>query len=321
MYKGKERMKHSKISAIIVTMNRKKELIESIDSLIKSKCKISEIIVVDNGSEKPASVFLKKKFKNIKVIRSDKNLGAAAGRNMGIKPATGNYYFFMDDDAVVDKNAICEMLELLKTIKGAGIVQPKVYDKDKPELLQGVGHTINLLTGRAKAWGVMEEDYGQYDKDREIPMTGGICLIKRKVIDKIGMFDEDYFIPYEDSDLCMRATKAGFKVYCSGTAKAWHQGKKTTAVNPRLEWMGITTPERAYRIARNKMMFIRKHARITDLIIFLFVILPFYAMAHSAIIISSGRLDILTSYWTGLFSGLWYFITYRVKPASFYKYS
>ena len=309
-----------KISAIIVTMNRKEELIECIDSLVESKCNFFEIIVVDNGSIVPTSRFLKRKYPKLKIIRSEENVGAAAGRNIGIKNAKGNYYFFMDDDARIDKNAICEMLKLFKFKKSIGIVQPKVYDKDKPDILQGVGHTINLLTGRAKAWGVIEEDKGQYDLDREIPMTGGICLVKRKVIDDIGMFDEDYFIPYEDSDLCIRAIKAGYKVYCSGSAKSWHQGKKQTAVNPRLEWMGVTTPERAYRIARNKMMFLRKHAPHSKLMVFLIFILPLYAIAHSAIIVSSKRWDILSSYWKGLFAGLLYFTTYREKPTSFYMY-
>ena len=302
-----------RISAVIVTRNRKEELIECIDSLLKSQCKISEIIVVDNGSAEPVSRLLKGRFSRLKIVREEENVGAAAGRNIGIKNSSGSYYFFTDDDATIDKNTLCDILELFKTKKRVGIVQPKVYDKDKPDFLQGTGHTINLLTGRAKAWGVMEKDVGQYGEDREIPMTGGICLVKKEVIDKIGMFDEDYFIPYEDSDLCIRATKAGFKVYCSGNAKAWHQGKKITAVSPRLEWMGITTPERAYRVARNKMIFMRKHAPFLNLVFFLLVIVPMFAITHSTIIVSSARFDIFASYWQGLLSGLVYFLTYKEK--------
>ncbi|KKQ25813.1 MAG: hypothetical protein US39_C0004G0058 [Microgenomates group bacterium GW2011_GWC1_37_12b] len=306
-------MKKIIVSAVIVTMNRKDELIDCIDSLIKSKCIFSEIVVVDNGSKIPTKSFLSKKFPKVKIIRSEVNIGAAAGRNLGIKNVNGDFIFFMDDDAVIDNMAICQMLEVFKKYKNVGLVQPKVYDKDQPTVIQGAGHTINLMTGRAKAWGIMEPDHGQYDNDREIPMTGGIVLVKKSVIKKIGVFDEDYFIPYEDSDLCMRATKAGFKVYCSGEAKSWHQGKKATAVNPRLEWMGVTTPERAYRIARNKIIFMRKHAPLANKVIFMLVILPFYALAHSAIIVSSNRFDIFFNYWKGLFSGLLYFLTYKPK--------
>ena len=78
-----------KVSAVIVTMNRQAELIECIDSLKKSKCKISEIIVVDNGSETPSSTFLRGKFKGLKIIREEKNVGAAAGRNIGILKSKG----------------------------------------------------------------------------------------------------------------------------------------------------------------------------------------------------------------------------------------
>lgn len=301
----------SRVSVVVVTRNRKEELKACMRSILGSENSPFEIIVVDSGSEIPVSTWLKKKFPKVKIIRSDENVGAAAGRNLGIKASGGDYIFFMDDDATIDKFTMGLLLKVFRENKKTGIVQPLVYDMQKRNYVQGAGHTINLLTGRARAWGLMEKDRGQYGFLREIPMTGGICLIKREVFRKIGLFDEDYFIPYEDSDLCIRATKAGYKVFCSGEAKSWHQGKKATAVDVKLEWMGIITPERAYRIARNKMIFMRKHAPLGNFLIFLFVVLPVYVLVQSAVIILSKRADVLINYWNGFLSGLAYMVAYK----------
>ncbi|HEX7042067.1 MAG TPA: glycosyltransferase family 2 protein [Patescibacteria group bacterium] len=299
-----------KISAIIVTRDRRKELDECISSLYKSSLKPFEVIVVDNHSETPVSSWLKKKFPKVKIFRTDKNVGAAAGRNIGIVNAKGDYYLFMDDDAYAHKDMIEYMMEVFKKRNNAGVVQPKVMDKDRKNLVQGAGHRMNMLTGMARAWGLMEPDHGQYDEIREIPMVGGICIFKKEVIDKIGMFDEDYFIPYEDTDLSYRALKAGFGVYCYGKAAAYHPSKKMK-VHPLLEWMGITIPERAYRVPRNKMIFMRKHATTINFIIFLFVFVPMYAVLHTTIILIGRRLDILLKYWQGVFSGLKYALLYN----------
>lgn len=300
-------MKNQKpVSAIVVTRDRKEDLLECVGSLQNSSYKLSEIIVVDNASKIPVATYLRKRYPKVKVIRNSTNMGVAAGRNIGIINSKDDYFLFIDDDARADKDMVRYLMEVFEEKKRAGIVQPKVYDKQRPNILQGAGHGINFLTGRVYAWGVMEEDEGQYDKLRKIPMTGGICIVKKAVVKKIGMFDEDYFIPYEDSDFSYRASQAGFGIYCSGQAKSWHQGKKTTYVNPTLEWLGITTPERAFRVARNKIIFMRKHAPIANFLFFCLVLLPAYGLMHSVLIVSSGRLDILSKYWQGLLAGIFY---------------
>ncbi len=300
----------AKISAVIVTRDRKQELDECISSLYNSSLKPFEVLVIDNHSETPVSSWLLKKFPKVKIFRTDKNVGAAAGRNIGIVNAKGDYYLFMDDDAYAHKDMIKYMMEVFRKKKDAGVVQPKVMDKDRKNLVQGAGHRMNMLTGMARAWGLMEPDHGQYDHIRKIPMVGGICIFKKEVIDKIGMFDEDYFIPYEDTDLSYRALKAGYGVYCYGKAAAYHPSKKMK-VHPLLEWMGITIPERAYRVPRNKMIFMRKHAPTLNFIIFFFLFVPMYAVLHTTIILIGRRFDILVKYWQGVFSGIKYTLFYN----------
>lgn len=302
--------KEKLVSVIVVTKDRKKDLLECLDSYLKSSYKNIEIIVIDNASRPPVLTWLPKQYKKLNLITSDVNLGAAEGRNRGVKEAKGEYLIFTDDDAYADRDMVKNLVYVFEKNKKAGIVQPLVYDKNKKDYLQGAGHDINLLTGRIRAWGVNEKDTGQYEGLREVPMCGCVWMVRRKVIDIIGNYDEDYFIPYEDSDFSIRARKAGFKLYCYSEAKSWHQGIKKTFVSPQVEWLGITSKERAFRIAKNKMIFMRKHSPFPKNIFFFFIMFPLYTLVHSLIILSSGKFNILFTYWTGVLSGLWYVITY-----------
>ncbi|MBI2196502.1 glycosyltransferase [Candidatus Daviesbacteria bacterium] len=301
------------VSVVIVTHNRTKDLTECIRSYINSSYKNLEIIVVDNGSKPPLATWLTKKYPRVKLVTSEFNIGAAAGRNLGLKESKGDYIIFSDDDAYADKSMVFHLVEAFKQKKNAGIIQPLVYDKHKKNVLQGAGHGIDLLTGRIKAWGVKEVDKGQYEGLREVPMCGCVWMVKREVFDSIGNYDEDYFIPYEDSDFSIRAAEAGFKLYCYSEAKTWHRGPKSTFVHPWIEWLGITSPERAYRVARNKMIFIRKHSPFPNNLIFFFLLMPVYTLTHSLIILSARRLDILLKYWFGVISGIIYAITYPLN--------
>ena len=299
-------MKQKKVSVVIVTKDRKKDLVECVDSYLKSSYRNLEIIVVDNASRPPLLIWFFKKYKNVKLVTSDVNLGAAEGRNKGLAKTSGDYIVFTDDDAYADVDMIKHLVSAFRKNKNAGIIQPLVYDKNNKKILQGAGHDINLLTGRIKAWGVQEEDKGQYDGVREVPMCGCVWMVKREVFEKIGNYDEDYFIPYEDSDFSIRARKAGYKLFCSSYAKTWHQGLKTTFVHPWIEWLGITSAERAHRVARNKIIFMRKHSPFPNNIFFFLVMVPCYALSHSLIIIMAARFDILIQYWLGLVSGIGY---------------
>lgn len=305
------------VSVIVVTRNRKEELTRCLQSLRVSDYKKIEIIVIDNATSPPVSLWLKNKFKEIEVVRSDKNLGAAGGRNLGMKFAKGNYILFMDDDAEADTKMVSQLVAVLKNSSKVGIVQPKIYEKQSfstsRNILQGIGCDISLLTGRVSALGIREEDTGQYDHIKEISTVGCVWMVKAEVIEKVGGYDEDYFIPYEDLDFSLRARKLGYKIYFAPKAVAWHSGIKSTFVNPLIDYIGIRSKDRAYRIARNKMILLRKFSPYPEKLIFFLLLVPIYIIIHSIIIIITWQLDILYQYWLGVLSGLWYSLSYSFK--------
>ncbi len=299
--------KNKLVSIVTVTMDRKEDVIECVESYLKNSYKPIEIIVVDNNSKPPLKTWFPKKYPKVKLISEKKDTGAAMGRNIGLSYAKGDYVVFTDDDAYADRDMVKNLVKVFEKKPKAGVVQPLVYDKKEKDVLQGAGHDIDLTTGRIRAWGVAEKDKGQYKGIREIPMSGCVWMVKREVFEKIGNYDEDYFILYEDSDFSLRARKVGFKVYCTSDAKTWHRSsyKKSTA-HPFVTWLGITSPERAERVARNKLIYMRKHSPLFSFLFFLFILLPLYSLAHSALILLAGRFDILRNYLKGLFLGIKY---------------
>ncbi len=299
-------MKKKLVSVVIVTRDRKKKGLKAIVSIYEQRYSPLEVILVDNASLDNTAEIIKRKYPKTIIVTSQTNIGGAGGRNLGLSYAKGKFVFFMDDDAFADIHALSELVKVIREDPKVGIVQPKIYYADKKNIIQGVGHGINLLTGRVFGIGVGERDHGQYEEIMDIPMVGCTWLVKKSVFQKIGTYDEDFFIPYEDSDFSIRAKKAGFRICFVPRAHVWHSSHKDSDISPKLRWLGITTAERAYRVSRNKIIFMKKHAPLLNLLIFLFLFNPIYAVLHSAIIILSKRFDILVNYWWGLIAGLWY---------------
>ncbi len=301
------------VTVVIVTKDRKKDLIECVLGYYHSKYKPLEIIIVDNASKEPVSGYLGMKYKSLKILRQEVNVGAAEGRNIGLKASSGKYILFTDDDAYPNKFTVEELVKVFLGNKDAGIVQPLVYDKERKNYLQGAGHDIGIYSGKLRAWGVNEKDDGQYEGLREVPMCGCVWMVKREVFQEIGNYDEDYFIPYEDSDFSIRARKAGYKLFCISSAKTWHQGKKTTFVHPLLEMMGITSKERSFRTARNKIIFMSKHSPFPYKIFYFAILFPILLLTQSVFIILSTRFDVLVNYWKGVVDGAKYLFKCKNK--------
>ncbi|MBU5689296.1 MAG: glycosyltransferase family 2 protein, partial [Candidatus Aenigmarchaeota archaeon] len=121
------------VSVVIPTYNRKEMLIRLIKSIKKSTYKNLEIIVVDDASTDGTYEEIKRKFPDVKIVRNEKNLLLAASRNIGIKNSKGKYIFLIDDDNVVDKNCIYELVKSMENDKNIGIVGPIMYYYSDPK--------------------------------------------------------------------------------------------------------------------------------------------------------------------------------------------
>ncbi|MDP3988170.1 MAG: glycosyltransferase family 2 protein [Candidatus Levybacteria bacterium] len=249
-----------KIAIVILNFNGEKDTLECLKSLEKVNVQNSEvkIIVVDNGSSQ------KFKVEDLKVIREEVNLGYSGGNNVGIKKALdwgADYILLLNNDTIVDKDLIGEMVNVAEADEKTGIIAPKIYfekgfefhkDRYKKEDL---GKVI-WYAGAVMDWknlighhrGVDEVDMGQYDKEGETDFASGCCmLIKRKVFEKIGLFDKKYFLYYEDSDFNQRVKRAGFKIMFAPKGILWHKNAGSAG--------GSGSNLQDYYISRNRLLF------------------------------------------------------------------
>ena len=209
-----------------------------------------QIVVVDNNSQDKLKEEISE-FEDIIFISNKENLGYSGGNNVGIKEGLkigADYILVLNPDTEVAKNAISKLVEVAK-LENADIVGPKIYFGDKKTIWYagGVFDFKNVLGTHR---GVNEKDTGQYDDTTQTDfVTGAAIMVSRKVVEKIGLFDERYFLYYEDSDFCFRAKEAGFKVMYMPMAVVYHLNAQTTKLG---------SPLQDYYISRNRLLFASK---------------------------------------------------------------
>lgn len=243
-------MINEKVSIVILNYKVRSQAIECIQSVQKSSYKNIEIIVVDNNSEDSLQEGVKK-MKGVHFIQSLSNLGYTGGNNLGIEYALGNnsqYIFILNPDTLIDELCIENLLAGAKKFN-AQIVGPKIYFKNTNKIwfAGGLFDTKNVLGSHI---GVDEEDVGQYDKEIETDyVTGGAMFVESLVFKEIGLFDDNYFLYYEDSDFCLRAKKKGYKMMYLPKAVVHHANAQST---------GLGSPLQDYYITRNRMILAKK---------------------------------------------------------------
>lgn len=284
---------------IILNFNRQKDVLECLKSVSNLDYSPFETIVVDNGSTDRSVFEIKNQYPSIHIIESKINLGVAGGRNLGIRYANEklNYKFllFLDDDVVIDKSALSEMVSSFDTNENIGIVTPKCYLTNIPGVIgYAGGMSVNLFTGKITNIGNGTKDEGQFDKSKFISSCGGLCLISNELIIKVGIFDEK-FNPYgwEDVDLSLRARAKGFKIFYNHKAIVYHKGGK--------KGRGKAINEYEFSKSKNYFCLIRKHWNIFQLLI-LGIILPVRVLMIITKELSGGEFKTISAQFRGILS-------------------
>jgi GT2 family glycosyltransferase len=256
--------------------------------------------VVDNGSADGTSNTVASTFPNLSVVRSEENLGAAGGRNLGQLSATGEYLLFVDDDQILDRNCVAELRDCFRTDPMIGLAGAVVYSLKEPDRTVACGFDVDSKTGMVRVFtSFSRANVGE--KPMEVPMVGANCMMVSKALfENLGGFDENFFIPYEDADFCLRLKLSGRKIVFCPQARVWHDSP--TKSSKPLEDL---TPARYFRMARGKTIFVRKHSGILHLVFFSVVPLPGYVAFHSLRALMSGRIDLLKAYLAGSIRGLY----------------
>ena len=242
------------LSIITINYNGIKDTCELIDTLPLNDETI-EVIVVDNASTQDEATELEKRYPLIIVIRSDKNLGFAGGNNLGIKAAHGKYLFFINNDAILPQpSALSLLITRLESSDQIGMVCPKIRFTWGKQPIQYAGYTpLSKITLRNKSIGFGEQDNGQYDTPHPTPYAhGAAMMVKREIIEKVGMMPECYFLYYEELDWSMMIRRAGYEIWYEPACTIFHKESQTT---------GQMSPLKTYFITRNRLLFAQRNAQ------------------------------------------------------------
>lgn len=220
-----------------------------------------EVIVVDNASTQDEANIIEQRYPQVTVIRSPNNLGFAGGNNLGIQAAHGKYLFFINNDTLLQLSSISPqpsalslqpLVDRLESSSNIGAVCPKIRFTWGNNPIQYAGYTpLSKITLRNSAIGSGEEDHGQYNTPRPTPYAhGAAMIIKREVINKVGLMPECYFLYYEELDWSMMIRRAGYDIWYEPACTIYHKESQATGQN---------SPLKSYCMSRNRLLFAKRN--------------------------------------------------------------
>lgn len=249
-----------KVTIVVLNYNGKDDTIECLRSMEKLRYSNHEIVLVDNGSEDGSPLAVREMFPGVTIIENGENLGFSEGNNVGIKYGLENgssYVLLLNNDTVVaDEQLLDSLVEFAEGTRKAGAVGPRILYWQS-ERIWFAGGRVSYLTGfcRHMDKGTIDREYSTVAPYVVDYVTGCCLLINVNVLRDIGLLDPDYFLYYEDTDLCFRARKSGYVNYVVPSCMIYH--KKSASAGFTGE--NRLTALQAYYFARNAILFARKN--------------------------------------------------------------
>ena len=203
------------VSVVILTWNRKDDLLETVAELKESTYAPIEIIVVDNGSNDGTQEAINEKFPQVNFVRLEKNVGIA-GYNIGMKKARGEYVVLLDSDSFPDESAIERMVKIFESDSKVGAVAFDVHNLIVESRESGVGSQKSLDLFKCK------DVYGY---------NGAGVGIRKECLEKAGYLFEPYFLYFNEQDHAFRILQAGYKIKFHPEIIAYHKTSTTSRVS------------------------------------------------------------------------------------------
>ncbi len=255
----------SLVSVVIVNWNGKHLLLECLDSVFDQSFRDIEVIVVDNGSQDRSVEFVRSRYPTAKLVCLPVNAGFAGGSNAGIRAAVGKYIALLNNDTRADREWLMNLAnEAEKAGPLVGMWASKILSYDRPDEIDNVGLLL-YRDGLARGKGRLEQDKGQYDKQEEALFPSGCAgLYSRKMLNEIGLLDEEFFAYVDDVDLGLRARIAGWKCIYVPTARVYHRYSASSS--------GYS-PFKAFLVERNRVWVLLKYFPAE-----LILVSPFYTI-------------------------------------------
>jgi GT2 family glycosyltransferase len=276
------------VSVVLVNFNGRQFLPACLASLAAQTGVAFEIIFVDNASTDDSVEFVCAHFPPTRVIVSPRNVGFAAGNNLGIRASHADFVATLNVDAEAAPDWLAQLIAAAQSDPRIGSVASLMLRFDAREIIDSAGITVDRA---GIGWNLQD---GQRLTDEREPRevfgaSAGAALYRRAMLDEIGLFDEAFFAFYEDTDLAWRARRAGWKCVLAPTARVYHVHGGS---------FGKTSDRKLYLLARNKWWTILKNYPLPRLAEFFpwialvdFIALGRALVVHRSLAPLAGRVD------------------------------
>jgi GT2 family glycosyltransferase len=219
------------VDVIILNWNGRPYLPDCLGALFASTYPHFTVTLVDNHSGDESVAYVRDHFPQVNIIEAGANLGYAGGNNLGLRRTDAPFAILLNPDVYVQPNWLAAMIRPFQQDPRTGIVGCKLHYPDGQTLQHAGGYLIppRALPGHH---GIGQRDEGQYDSRREVEyVIGAAMALRRQMLADIGLLDEDFFLYFEDADLCYRARAAGYRAMYEPAATAVHVESATTVKN------------------------------------------------------------------------------------------
>lgn len=260
------------VSIIIVSFNTCDLLQECLRTLyqqLTDEAISHEVIVVDNHSRDESIVMVKKHFPDVITIANTENKGFAAANNQGYQRASGEFIVLLNSDAFPHQGAFSRSIELMRADKNIGLAGAQLVGKDgawQPSARQFpslLNHFLTLSGLAAKFphsrfFGRVDRTWADVNQSSVVDwVPGAFSIIRRDVLEKLGFFDEVFFLYYEEVDLCRRIQAAGYSIHYFADVKVIHLGGESSKT------LSLSISDTGTQIMlwqlRSTLLYYRKH--------------------------------------------------------------
>lgn len=287
-------MNSPKVVIIIVNYNGLEDTRECLNSLEKTDYDNFQVVVVDNGSDgNEGGILEKMSGTGLSVVRNQENLGFTGGNNSGLEAARKlgyDYLLLLNNDTVVRPEFLRKMVAVGERREDTGIIGAKILHHSNGTVYAWGGGRADFWLDRFSYFGRGQTNDRPAQKSPLGYVSGCCMLVKKKVVEEIGLFDDRFFLYNEEVDLCLRAKKAGFRLDWAPQAVVRHKSARTS---------GYLSPDYVYYMVRNKLLLAKKNARWHELACFVPVFTAKEIVGYPALLVLRGLAGSIASVFAG----------------------
>ncbi|NTU52437.1 MAG: glycosyltransferase family 2 protein [Chlorobiaceae bacterium] len=280
------------ITVVIVSYNTREILANCLDALFRNSAgEAKEVFVVDNDSLDQSAAMVSEQYRQVRLIANHQNLGFAAANNQAFTQASGRYLVLLNPDAYVGPSSIPNAVAFMDSHPECGLCGGKIISPEgrlEPSARRFPSPLSKLLTlsgmsARFPGSTVLNRhEFGGFDHDHPLEVDwvpGTFTIVRKTMLDAIGPFDERFYIYYEETDLCLRAKKAGWKVFFIPDAEVMHIGGASSKTRKDKTFDKAGAQVLSFRM-RSEWLYYRKNKGLVTVVLSAGVELFWYLLRY-----------------------------------------